>query len=64
MGARASSTTDSNVTDWCVDNRPIAQVFAEIADLLEIKGENAFKIRAYRTGADTLAAYAELIGMR
>jgi DNA polymerase (family 10) len=42
-----------------VDNRQVAQVFSEIADLLEIKGENAFKIRAYRTGADTLAAWAE-----
>jgi DNA polymerase (family 10) len=42
-----------------VDNRQIAQVFAEIADLLEIKGENAFKIRAYRTGADTLAAWGD-----
>jgi len=37
----------------------VAQVFAEIADLLEIKGENAFKIRAYRTAADTLAAWAD-----
>ena len=37
----------------------MAQVFAEIADLLEIKGENAFKIRAYRTAADTLAAWAD-----
>jgi DNA polymerase (family 10) len=42
-----------------VDNRQIAQVFGEIADLLEIKGENAFKIRAYRTGADTLAAWVD-----
>ncbi len=42
-----------------MDNRQVAQVFAEIADLLEIKGENAFKIRAYRTGADTLAAWAD-----
>jgi DNA polymerase (family 10) len=42
-----------------VDNRQVAQVFAEIADLLEIKGENAFKIRAYRTAADTLAAWAD-----
>jgi DNA polymerase (family 10) len=42
-----------------VDNRQIAQVFADIADLLEIKGENAFKIRAYRTGADTLRAWAD-----
>ena len=42
-----------------MDNRQVAQVFAEIADLLEIKGENAFKIRAYRTGADTLAAWVD-----
>ena len=37
----------------------MAQVFAEIADLLEIRGDNAFKIRAYRTAADTLAAWAD-----
>jgi len=42
-----------------VDNYPIAQVFAEIADLLEIKGENLFKIRAYRTAADTIKAWAD-----
>ena len=38
-----------------MDNRQVAQVFGEIADLLEIKGDNAFKIRAYRTAADTMA---------
>jgi DNA polymerase (family 10) len=38
-----------------VDNRALAQVFAQIADLLEIKGENAFKIRAYRGAAETIA---------
>ena len=37
----------------------MAQVLAEIADLLEIKGENVFKIRAYRTAADTIAAWAD-----
>jgi DNA polymerase (family 10) len=42
-----------------VDNRPIAQVFAEIADLLEIKGENVFKIRAYRSAAETIGAWAD-----
>ena len=42
-----------------MDNKQVAQVFAEIADLLEIKGENAFKIRAYRTAADTLAAWGD-----
>ena len=45
-----------------MDNRPIAQVFAEIADLLEIKGGNAFKIRAYRSAAETIAAWPDPIG--
>ena len=44
-----------------MDNTQVAQVFAEIADLLEIKGENAFKIRAYRTAADTLAAWPDAV---
>ena len=35
-----------------MDNQAIARVLGEIADLLEIKGENPFKIRAYRNGAD------------
>ena len=42
-----------------MDNHPIAQIFAEIADLLEIKGENVFKIRAYRSAADTIGAWAD-----
>jgi DNA polymerase (family 10) len=42
-----------------VDNRPIARVFADIADLLEIKGGNTFKIRAYRTAAETVSAYPD-----
>lgn len=32
-------------------NAEIAAVFEEIADLLEFKGENAFRIRAYRSAA-------------
>ena len=38
-----------------MDNLAIARIFGEIADLLEIKSENPFKIRAYRNGADTIA---------
>jgi DNA polymerase (family 10) len=44
-----------------VDNRAVAQILGEIADLLEIKGENAFKIRAYRAAADTTGAWPESI---
>ncbi|MRJ02265.1 MAG: DNA polymerase/3'-5' exonuclease PolX [Epsilonproteobacteria bacterium] len=34
-----------------MENREIARLFHNYADLLEIKGENPFKIRAYRNGA-------------
>ena len=35
-------------------NAEIAKVFDEIADLLEMRGENQFKIRAYRQAARTI----------
>ena len=38
-----------------LDNPAIARILGEIADLLEIKGDNPFKIRAYRNGADIVA---------
>ena len=44
-----------------MDNRAIAQVLGEIADLLEIKGDNAFKIRAYRSASETIAAYPDAV---
>ena len=53
-----------------MDNLAIARVFAEIGDLLEIKNENPFKIRAYRNAAETIAhhpdraAVARLVRLR
>ena len=44
-----------------MDNRALAQVFGQIAALLEIKGENAFKIRAYRSAAETIGDHPEAI---
>ena len=38
-----------------MDNQEIARVFNEISSLLELKGANPFKIRAYRNAAETLA---------
>jgi DNA polymerase (family 10) len=35
-----------------MDNSSIGRILQEIADLLEIKGDNPFKIRAYRNAAD------------
>ncbi len=37
-----------------MDNLAIARILTEIGDLLEIKGENPFKIRAYRNAAETI----------
>ena len=42
-----------------MDNAAIAHVLAEIGDLLEIKGANPFKIRAYRNASETVAVSAE-----
>jgi DNA polymerase (family X) len=38
-----------------VDNLTISRIFAEIAQLLELKAENPFKIRAYWNAADVIA---------
>src|SRR5262249_9157889 len=38
-----------------LDNVAVARVLREIADLLELKNENPFKIRAYRNGGDIVA---------
>ena len=38
-----------------MENLVIARILAEIGDLLEIKAENPFKIRAYRNASETVA---------
>ncbi len=42
-----------------MNNYAIARVFSRIADLMEIQGENAFKIRAYRNAAQTMQEMTE-----
>ncbi len=42
-----------------MQNADIAHLFNEIADLLEIKAENAFRVRAYRRAAESLEALTE-----
>ena len=44
-----------------MENVAIARLLTEIADLLEIKGENPFKVRAYRNGAATVLDCAQRI---
>jgi DNA polymerase (family X) len=38
-----------------MENTQIADIFTEIADILEILGENAFRVRSYRSGARAVA---------
>jgi DNA polymerase (family 10) len=40
-------------------NQEIAKFFSEIADLLEIKGENPFRIRAYRRASQNIESFAK-----
>lgn len=44
-----------------LDNKAVARTLVEIADLLELRGDNPFKIRAYRNAADIVSQAAELV---
>src|SRR5690606_41271547 len=49
-----------------VENVEIARVLRDVADLLEMRGENPFKVRAYRNAARTVEGLprrlAEMVG--
>src|SRR4051812_46627228 len=40
-------------------NYEIARLFSQLADLLEVQGENVFKLRAYRKAADMIEGLTE-----
>jgi DNA polymerase (family 10) len=42
-----------------VKNFEVARLFYEMASLLEVQGENTFRVRAYQRGAQTLESLAE-----
>src|SRR5580698_1380587 len=42
-----------------MDNREIARMLSETADLMEIAGEDGFRIRSYRNAAAVLEGYPE-----
>src|SRR5579875_4157905 len=42
-----------------MENPEVAQIFDEVADLLELQGANLFRVRAYRNAARTLRDLAE-----
>jgi len=45
-----------------VQNAEIAAMFDQTADLLEIKGENQFRVRAYRRAAQTIEGLPKSVG--
>ncbi|HUL50700.1 MAG TPA: DNA polymerase/3'-5' exonuclease PolX [Gemmatimonadales bacterium] len=44
-----------------IQNSAVAQIFDEVADLLEIQGENPFRVRAYRNAARTVRDLPEAV---
>ena len=44
-----------------MDNGSIANIFDEMAELLELRGENQFRVRAYRNGAKTIRELSEQV---
>lgn len=44
-----------------MDNRAIARLLYETADLMEVAGEDSFRIRSYRNAAGTIESYPEQI---
>ncbi len=44
-----------------MENRDIAALLAETADLMEVAGQDSFRIRSYRNAASTIAGYPERI---
>ncbi|HHD77479.1 MAG TPA: DNA polymerase/3'-5' exonuclease PolX [Campylobacteraceae bacterium] len=44
-----------------MQNRQVAAIFNELADLLEIEGENPFKVRAYRNAARTIEGLGDAL---
>src|SRR5262249_9972177 len=45
----------------CMENREYAQLLSETADLMEIAGEDGFRIRSYRNGASAIEGYPDRI---
>jgi DNA polymerase (family 10) len=45
----------------CVDNKAIANVFYQTADLMEINGDDSFRIRSYRRAAEALEGFPDQV---
>jgi DNA polymerase (family 10) len=45
-----------------ITNYEIARIFSQIADLMEVREDNPFKVRAYRKAAETIEGLTESLG--
>ena len=45
-----------------MENKSIADILTEIADILDIQGENPFRVRSYRNAARTIADMSQGVG--
>ncbi len=52
-------STEKTAQPILVSNSQLAEIFEEMADLLELSGENAFRVRAYRSGAAAIAGLSQ-----
>src|SRR5437588_4213819 len=50
-----------NYNESSVENKEIARILDETADLMEIAGEDAFRIRSYRNGATAIEGHPERV---
>ncbi|HXL15713.1 MAG TPA: helix-hairpin-helix domain-containing protein, partial [Methylomirabilota bacterium] len=57
-----SPAGDRSLSQPTVDVRAVARILEEIAGLLELKGENPFKVRAYENAARALDGLTEDLG--
>ena len=56
MAAPATTLWTAAPEQTRFDNRSVASVFYEIADLMEINGDDSFRIRSYRRAAEAVEA--------
>src|SRR3954463_2179172 len=53
---------ETSIRQSPMENRQIANLLAETADLMEVAGEDGFRIRSYRNAASVISAHPERIG--
>ena len=59
--AAAKPALQSNCRPYTMENKDIARCMWETADLMEIGGEDGFRIRSYRNGASVIETHPERI---